>query len=141
MMITFLGGSTPEYERNGKSQRSSRGGGRKSSRKSPGHASPPPPRAASPVSENEGSKTVTSLSVEETNKLRAKLGLKPLQVDEPKPVAAVDDDGAGAGGREEDGTLIAGDADQARHKPAENLTQKKEEEKMRDRLQKRKGKT
>ena len=77
--------------------------------------------------------------MEETNKLRAKLGLKPLQVDEPKPAAAVDDDDAGGGGREEDGTLIAGDADQARHKPAENLTQKKEEEKMRDRLLKRKG--
>ena len=49
-----------------------------------------------------------------------------------------------AGGDEDEdegkeGTLIPGDADSTRHKPAENLTQKNHEDKMRERLAKRKG--
>ena len=48
-----------------------------------GQPPPPPPREESGA----GSKA-ESLSIEETNKLRASLGLKPLKVDEPKKVAA-----------------------------------------------------
>ena len=51
--------------------------------------------------------------------MRASLGLKPLKVDEPKKVAA------GGEGEEEgglEGTLIPGDDNSARHKPAENIT-------------------
>ena len=84
-----------------------------------GQPPPPPPREESGA----GSKA-ESLSIEETNKLRASLGLKPLKVDEPKRVAA-GEEGKGEGGEEEDGlegTLIPGDDNSARHKPAENIT-------------------
>lgn len=49
---------------------------------------PPPPPAISNVHENtkSGSGAGDSLSIEETNRIRAKLGLKPLQVDD-KPTA------------------------------------------------------
>ena len=79
-----------------------------------GQPPPPPPREESGA----GSKA-ESLSIEETNKLRASLGLKPLKVDEPKRVAA-GEEGEEEGGLE--GTLIPGDDNSARHKPAENIT-------------------
>ena len=79
-----------------------------------GQPPPPPPREESGA----GSKA-ESLSIEETNKLRASLGLKPLKVDEPKRVAG-GEEGEEEGGLE--GTLIPGDDNSARHKPAENIT-------------------
>lgn len=61
-----------------------------------------------------------SLSIEETNKLRAKLGLKPLNVD------------SGSSGKAEEKSY----ADRAdTHRPATNLAAKKNEEKMREKME------
>ncbi|XP_059049585.1 U4/U6.U5 tri-snRNP-associated protein 1 [Achroia grisella] len=65
-----------------------------------------------------------SLSIEETNKLRAKLGLKPLEVAE-KPA----DDGK-----------IKDDLGEFYHKPATNITQQKKSEKIREKLEERREK-
>merc|ERR1712013_294569 len=60
-----------------------------------------------------------SLSIEETNKLRAKLGLKPLNVD------------SGSGKKEEKSYEDRGDV----HRPASNISDKKNEEKMREKME------
>ncbi|CAK1549286.1 unnamed protein product [Leptosia nina] len=65
-----------------------------------------------------------SLSIEETNKLRAKLGLKPLEVTE-KPA----DDGK-----------IKDDLGEFYHKPAPNLSQRKKSDKIREKLEERREK-
>ncbi|GBP62117.1 hypothetical protein EVAR_46086_1 [Eumeta japonica] len=65
-----------------------------------------------------------SLSIEDTNKLRIKLGLKPLEVSE-KPT----DDGK-----------IKDDLGEFYHKPAANLSEQKQTEKIREKLQERKEK-
>ncbi|XP_047986208.1 U4/U6.U5 tri-snRNP-associated protein 1 [Leguminivora glycinivorella] len=65
-----------------------------------------------------------SLSIEDTNRLRAKLGLKPLEVQE-KP----DDDGK-----------FKDDLGEFYHKPAANLAQQRRTEKLRERLEERKEK-
>ncbi|CAH0750020.1 unnamed protein product [Diatraea saccharalis] len=81
-------------------------------------------RAASPVGASGGGGASESLSIEETNKLRAKLGLKPLEVTE-KPA----DDGK-----------IKDDLGEFYHKPASNITQQKKTEKLREKLEERKEK-
>ena len=90
-MFGLSGGSTPEpalqqpvplhhEEREGRSR------SKKSSRRdSPASNGDGEDRREQPChlpdeADDHGSKSVASLSVEETNKLRAKLGLKPLQV-------------------------------------------------------------
>ncbi|CAG4966961.1 unnamed protein product [Colias eurytheme] len=65
-----------------------------------------------------------SLSIEETNKLRAKLGLKPLEVAE-KPA--------------EDGK-IKDDLGEFYHKPAPNIAAQKKSDKMREKLEERREK-
>ncbi|XP_075974357.1 U4/U6.U5 tri-snRNP-associated protein 1 [Anticarsia gemmatalis] len=65
-----------------------------------------------------------SLSIEETNKLRAKLGLKPLELAE-KPA--------------EDGK-IKDDLGEFYHKPATNIAAQKKSEKIREKLEERKEK-
>ncbi|CAH2107920.1 unnamed protein product [Euphydryas editha] len=74
-------------------------------------------RDASPVAAT--SSAQESLSIEETNKLRAKLGLKPLEVAE-KPA----DDGK-----------IKDDLGEFYHKPAANLSQQRAADKLRERLE------
>ncbi|XP_041987763.1 U4/U6.U5 tri-snRNP-associated protein 1 isoform X2 [Aricia agestis] len=64
------------------------------------------------------------MSIEETNKLRAKLGLKPLEVNE-KPA----DDGK-----------IKDDLGEFYHKPATNISKQRASEKIRERLEERKEK-
>lgn len=72
-----------------------------------------------PASANSAS-SQESLSIEETNKLRAKLGLKPLNVD------------SGASGKpEEKAYADRGDV----HKPATNIHEKKNEDKMREKME------
>ncbi|XP_061162474.1 U4/U6.U5 tri-snRNP-associated protein 1-like isoform X2 [Saccostrea echinata] len=66
-----------------------------------------------------------SLSIEETNRIRAKLGLKPLDVGPEKK-------------QTDDGFLITKEGDV--HKPALSLTEKKETEKLKERIQKMKDK-
>ncbi|XP_034826911.1 U4/U6.U5 tri-snRNP-associated protein 1 [Maniola hyperantus] len=65
-----------------------------------------------------------SLSVEETNRLRAKLGLKPLQIAETHA---------------EDGK-IKDDLGEFYHKPAANLAQQRKADKLRERLDERREK-
>ncbi|XP_050669681.1 U4/U6.U5 tri-snRNP-associated protein 1 [Leptidea sinapis] len=79
-------------------------------------------RSVSPIAQP--SSNQESLSIEETNKLRAKLGLKPLEVTEKTA-----DDGK-----------IKDDLGEFYHKPAANITQQKKTEKIRERLEERKEK-
>jgi len=65
-----------------------------------------------------------SLSIEETNKLRAKLGLAPLEATSDQPA--------------DDGTLKANDGTAFKHVPAESITDKKKSEKLREKIEKRK---
>ncbi|XP_066987949.1 U4/U6.U5 tri-snRNP-associated protein 1 [Macrobrachium rosenbergii] len=85
--------------------------------------------------EKEGAGEV-SLSIEETNKIRAKLGLKPLKVDnvpkkedEPSEVNEVGEDLKDTEGKK---VTVAGE--QFVHKPAENLAQKLQVEKLREKI-------
>ncbi|XP_046471881.1 U4/U6.U5 tri-snRNP-associated protein 1 [Neodiprion pinetum] len=88
---------------------------------------PPPPeisrqRSASPT---KGGAAQTSLSVEETNKLRAKLGLKPLETS----TTSVDDP-----------NKIKDDLGEFYHKPAPNTNDKVKTQKIKDRLNTQKEK-
>ncbi|XP_021701917.1 U4/U6.U5 tri-snRNP-associated protein 1 [Aedes aegypti] len=109
--------------------------------------SPPPPptvrmRSPSPIPSN-GAGDV--LSIEETNKLRAKLGLKPLEVG-PSSVPAE----SSSSKRDEDAPKdaktgktyekIKDDLGEFYHKPASSLTAKTKEEKIREKLKERKEK-
>lgn len=71
---------------------------------------PPPPKISS---DNVKSSDNTSLSIEETNKLRAKLGLKPLNV--PSESSHKNDDDAKTDKRETFGGVDMGEFV---HKPA-----------------------
>ena len=74
---------------------------------------------------------MASLSVDETNSLRAKLGLKPLNV------------GSGPAKEPETDTNLEGTAipnSDVRHKPAINLSEKSHIEKMREKLDLRRQK-
>ncbi|KAJ9578722.1 hypothetical protein L9F63_005084, partial [Diploptera punctata] len=92
-------------------------------------STPPPPAISSgdspsaPVS----SRSDQSLSIEETNKLRARLGLKPLKVED---IPGLKDE-SGEKKKEVDGGVDMGEFV---HKPAENLTQKAQTEKVKQRL-------
>lgn len=74
------------------------------------------------------------MSIEETNKLRAELGLAPLEVEEPSDEQAenvVRDDG---------GVLFKEDGVEIVHKAAKNLTEDKESSKVREKLELQKEK-
>ena len=77
------------------------------------------------------------MSIEETNKLRAKLGLKPLNVGSGAAAAKPDDGNPGEEDTKE-GTAIPGS--EVRHLPAKNLSEKTHMEKMREKLQQRRQK-
>lgn len=85
---------------------------------------PPPPPKIDRSPEQAGGGSVESLSVEETNKLRAKLGLKPLAVDE---------------GKRTDGK-IKDDLGEFYHKPAGHLGAKAQQEKLKQKIAERKEK-
>lgn len=84
-------------------------------------STPPPPeiskqRSPSPA---KGGAAQTSLSIEETNKLRAKLGLKPLDVDNvPK----------------DDPNKIKDDLGEFYHKPAPNVNEKLRTQKLKEKI-------
>ncbi|EZA53434.1 U4/U6.U5 tri-snRNP-associated protein [Ooceraea biroi] len=91
-------------------------------------STPPPPeiskqRSPSPV---KGGASQVSLSIEETNKLRAKLGLKPLEVDNNTP--------------KEDPNKIKDDLGEFYHKPALNNNEKVRAQKLRDKISTQKEK-
>ena len=96
-------------------------------------------RSPSPALPENGSKgSVESLSIEETNKLRASLGLPPLKLE--KSIKKVDSENnkEADDDNNKEGKLIPNST--VRHKPAENLREKSNTEKMRERLQQRKMK-
>ncbi|XP_046739802.1 U4/U6.U5 tri-snRNP-associated protein 1 [Diprion similis] len=88
---------------------------------------PPPPEISRPrsVSPSKGGAAQTSLSIEETNKLRAKLGLKPLETS----TTSVDDP-----------NKIKDDLGEFYHKPAPNTNDKVKTQKIKDRLNTQKEK-
>lgn len=100
---------------------------------------PPPPRMKSPSPIPDGG-LGDSLSIEETNKLRAKLGLKPLQVESQpaakKPSGAEKD----TSDISEDDTKITDDLGEFYHKPAVNITELKNAEKIREKIKERREK-
>lgn len=79
----------------------------------------------SPETSSQG---VESLSIEETNKLRAKLGLKPLDVGTSSWSS-----GSGTSTKTHDGKK-KDDLGEFYHKPAENLQEKAQQEKIRNKL-------
>lgn len=77
------------------------------------------------------------LSVEETNKLRAKLGLKPLEVGDSAAVAETSDKPK----KDAEGNLLRKDEwGEFYHKPAGNIKEKIEAEKIREKIRQRKEK-
>lgn len=88
---------------------------------------PPAPSSYEKPSEPQSGKSSESLSIEETNKLRAKLGLKPLQDNKGNNQSGND-------GKKKD------DLGEFYHKPADNLAQKAQQEKIRRRLAEHKEK-
>ena len=75
------------------------------------------------------------MSIEETNRVRAQLGLKPLNVGSGQTKSDKQD--------EDERDDLEGSAipnSEVRHKPAENLTEKSHIEKMREKLQQRRQK-
>ena len=91
-------------------------------------------RSPSPEPLKKGSSE--SLSVDETNKLRASLGLAPLKINQSKVEPKTEEEMEYE--KSLPGTAIPGS--NVRHKPAENLKNKSATEKMRERLQQRKMK-
>ncbi|KAG7209511.1 hypothetical protein KM043_015596 [Ampulex compressa] len=84
-------------------------------------STPPPPEISKPRSPSpiKGGASQTSLSIEETNKLRAKLGLKPLDVDNtPK----------------DDPNKIKDDLGEFYHKPAPNVNDKVKTQKLKEKI-------
>uniref|UniRef100_A0A8D8R0L4 U4/U6.U5 tri-snRNP-associated protein 1 n=1 Tax=Cacopsylla melanoneura TaxID=428564 RepID=A0A8D8R0L4_9HEMI len=102
----------------------------KSSSKSysqPARAASPPPRSSS--GDN------SSLSIEETNKLRLKLGLKPLDIASSSSKAS---DSAKSNSNEPEKILAKDTGEEFIHKPAKNLSDLKQTEKIAAKLKERK---
>lgn len=100
-------------------------------------------RSQSPIPEN-GAGDV--LSIAETNKLRAKLGLKPLEMDSgPSKAAPSTSSSSGQqeskkSGADKDLSSYKDEWGEFLHKPADNIKEKKEAEKLREKLKQRKEK-
>lgn len=100
-------------------------------------------RSQSPIPEN-GAGDV--LSIAETNKLRAKLGLKPLEMDSgPSKPAPSTSSSSGQqeskkSGTDKDLSSYKDEWGEFLHKPADNIKDKKEAEKLREKLKQRKEK-
>lgn len=69
---------------------------------------------------------VDSLSIEETNKLRAKLGLKPLEIGSSKSST----EGGSSSSKKKENEKLKDDWGEFYHKPAENLLDKAQQEKI-----------
>lgn len=90
----------------------------------------PPPPSLTPPPPPSISSSSDSLSIEESNKIRAKLGLKPLQMENKETTKSRDD------GLE----VIAGDEGEFVHKPALSLTEKNKSDKIKARIAEKKEK-
>lgn len=93
---------------------------------------PPPPKISSSSPPPVSSSSDQSLSIEETNKLRAKLGLKPLEVPSATPVKKDDGSPVKVMGGIDMGDFI--------HKPADNIASKQRAEKIKAKIAERKEK-
>ncbi|CAH0386369.1 unnamed protein product [Bemisia tabaci] len=106
----------------------------KISRRSPGTPSPPPigRTLSPPPPPTIKSSSDSSLSIEETNRIRAKLGLAPLEV--PSNDAKKDED--------RKPKIVMGGTDMGDfvHKPAENIFEKAQTEKIKAKIAERKAK-
>lgn len=99
----------------------------------PSHLSSPPPppeiskekeRSLSPIASAKGGGSQASLSIEETNRLRAKLGLKPLEVESKNANK----------GRDKEDAKIKDDLGEFYHKPAINTNERAKSQKIREKL-------
>uniref|UniRef100_A0A1I7RX34 U4/U6.U5 tri-snRNP-associated protein 1 n=1 Tax=Bursaphelenchus xylophilus TaxID=6326 RepID=A0A1I7RX34_BURXY len=79
------------------------------------------------------------ISIEETNRIRAELGLAPLQVEEP-PKAPEGDEGNEDDTNADDEKVYNEDGIEIHHKKAESWTEKREQEKLREKIQTQKEK-
>lgn len=93
-------------------------------------------RDFSPIPENGAG---DCLSIEETNKLRAKLGLKPLEMDSGPSMPSTSADTGKAPGQK-DLASYKDEWGEFLHKPADNLKEKAKAEKLREKLKQRKEK-
>lgn len=94
-------------------------------------------KSPSPIPEN-GAGDV--LSIAETNKLRAKLGLKPLEID-PKPSEQSSSSSSAPPAKEAEGHSKHKDEwGEFYHKPADNFAEKVQTEKLREKFRQRKEK-
>lgn len=107
----------------------------------PAAAAPPPPppaRSPSPVPENGAG---DCLSVAETNKLRAKLGLKPLDMGGPSASSATATSAEAPPQKSAEGYSMHTDEwGEFYHKPADNIAQKLQAEKLREKFRQKKEK-
>ncbi|XP_039283862.1 U4/U6.U5 tri-snRNP-associated protein 1-like isoform X2 [Nilaparvata lugens] len=91
----------------------------------------PPPPMVSSAAASAASSAEQSLSIAETNKLRAKLGLKPLAVGPAQPVAPAN--------RKPASQLMSGtDMGEFVHRPADNIAAKLKAEKLKAKLTEKK---
>ena len=86
----------------------------------------------------ESSREVTSLSIEETNRVRAELGLAPLQIDEPPRDG--DDDGDDNGGGVGKGKKFTEHGIEIVHQAANNWSEERAAQDIRDKVQVQKRK-
>lgn len=99
--------------------------------KSTATKSAPRAKSSSPIPENGAG---DCLSIQETNKLRAKLGLKPLEMDNaPSTSSAAKKDSAGNALRKDEWGEFY-------HKPADNIAEKLQAEKLREKFKQNKEK-
>ncbi|KAK7866845.1 hypothetical protein R5R35_006019 [Gryllus longicercus] len=100
-------------------------------------STPPPPSISSGgggIGGGSSSSSGESLSIEETNKLRARLGLKPLKVDDIHTLTSEELEKKKE--RELSGATMGGkDMGEFVHRPADNIAQKTQSDRIRQKLQ------
>lgn len=103
--------------------------------------SKPTAKSPSPIPENGAG---DSLSIGETNKLRAKLGLKPLQLDSKVSSSTSSSSSRkkndGSGGKNSNEPMYKDEWGEFRHKPANNISEKLQAEKLREKFRQQKEK-
>nr|CAD7262368.1 unnamed protein product [Timema shepardi] len=98
-------------------------------------ATPPPPTISAAAPPPPSGRSDQTLSVEETNKLRARLGLKPLDVGGTGPLVLSKEQEEKKKERKERGEDLGGvDMGEFVHKPAESIAAKVRTEKVKEKL-------
>ena len=129
----------PEPERrSARQQDRSRSPPRKSKSQEP--AEEPPAPEVGTLPDKGGTKETVSLSIAETNKLRASLGLAPLRINKEEKKSKDEQEKLEEKAEAAGGTLIPGSRNNEIHVPAGNLKEKSLAEKLRERIALRKKK-